>query len=169
MRLLGNRAEGHGAGGEALDDLDGRLDFFERDRLVRRFDVQQAAQGGKLALLLVDEVGVFLEGLRALLPHGVLQLARWSADCRDDIRRARGTGSCRRWTVPARTRVMGWKAWRWRAMASSASTSRPTPSMRDTVPVKYLSTSELVQPDGLEDLRAAIALQRRNAHLRKGF
>ncbi len=41
--------------------------------------------------------------------------------------------------------------------------------MREAVPVKYLSTSVFVEADGFEDLRAAIALQRRNAHLRKDF
>ena len=35
VRFLGNGAERHGAGGEALDDLRGRLDFFERHRLGR--------------------------------------------------------------------------------------------------------------------------------------
>ena len=39
--------------------------------------------------------------------------------------------------------------------------------MRDAVPVKYLSTRSSFQADGLEDLRAAIALQRRDAHLRE--
>ena len=34
VRLLADGAEAHGAGGEALDDLLGRLDFFDRNRLV---------------------------------------------------------------------------------------------------------------------------------------
>ena len=41
----------------------------------------------------------------------------------------------------------------------------PTPPMRDAVRVKYLSTNACVEPDRLEDLRAAVALQRRDAHL----
>ena len=32
VRFLADGAEGHGAGGEALDDLAGRLDLLERDR-----------------------------------------------------------------------------------------------------------------------------------------
>ncbi len=32
VRFLADGAEGHGAGGEALDDFAGGLDFFERDR-----------------------------------------------------------------------------------------------------------------------------------------
>ena len=53
--------------------------------------------------------------------------------------------------------------------ASRASTSMPTPSMREDVPVKYRSTSELVQADGLENLRALVTLQRGNSHLRKSL
>ena len=41
----------------------------------------------------------------------------------------------------------------------------PTPPMREAVHVKYRSTNVLVEADGLEDLRAAVALQRRDAHL----
>ena len=37
--------------------------------------------------------------------------------------------------------------------------------MRDGVQVKYLSTTSLLQADGLENLRAAIALDGRDAHL----
>ncbi len=57
------------------------------------------------------------------------------------------------------------KAWACRLAASCARASRPMPSMRDAVPVKYLSTSSRVQADRLEDLRAAIALQGRDPHL----
>ena len=39
--------------------------------------------------------------------------------------------------------------------------------MREAVPVKYRSTSVFVQADGFEHLRAAIALQRGDAHLRE--
>ena len=41
--------------------------------------------------------------------------------------------------------------------------------MRDAVPVKYFVDQLLVQTDGLKDLRAAIALQGRDAHLREGL
>ena len=44
VRLGGNRAERHGAGGEALDDFLGRFDFLERHRLTGRLDLEQAAQ-----------------------------------------------------------------------------------------------------------------------------
>ena len=41
----------------------------------------------------------------------------------------------------------------------------PTPPMREAVRVKYLSTNCLLEADRLEDLRAAVALKRRDAHL----
>ncbi len=147
----------------------GRLDFFERNGLVGRLDFQQAAQGAELAVLLVDQVGVFLEGLEALAAARRAAAWRWSADCRGDIRRRRGIDNCRRRAARGRTRLPAGKAWRCLRMASSASTSRPTPSMREAVPVKYRSTTIFVQADGFEDLRAAIALQRGDAHLGEGL
>ena len=74
VRFLADGAERHGAGGEALDDLLGRLDFFERHGLVGFLELDQAAQRAELAVLVVDQVGVFLERREALLPDGVLQL-----------------------------------------------------------------------------------------------
>ena len=44
VRLLGDAAEAHRAGGEALDDLRRRLDLVERHRRARRDEVPQAAQ-----------------------------------------------------------------------------------------------------------------------------
>ena len=41
--------------------------------------------------------------------------------------------------------------------------------MRDGVQVKYLSITVLLKPDGFENLRAAIALNRRDAHLGHDF
>ena len=43
----------------------------------------------------------------------------------------------------------------------------PTPSSREVVPTKYDFDQILVEPDGLEDLRALIALQGRDPHLRE--
>ena len=136
----------HGAGGEALDDILGRLDLFERHRLRGGLDFEQAAQRAELLVLVVDEVRVFLEGRGVLLRGPRAAAWRWSADCTDDTRRGRATGSCRPPPARYRTRsrderragVSGWPL--------CASTSRSTPSMRDAVPVKYLSTSFLLRP-----------------------
>ena len=58
MRLARDRAERHGAGGEALDDFLRRLDLLDRDRtaavLFGVLDAEQAADGQKLLGLLVE-------------------------------------------------------------------------------------------------------------------
>ena len=46
-----------------------------------------------------------------------------------------------------------------RRATSSATTSMPTPPMRDGVHVKYLSTKRCDEAERLEDLRAAVALR----------
>ena len=73
--LFADGAEAHGAGCEALDDLLGRLDFVQRHGLVRVLELEQAAQRAEVAVLIVEQISVFLEGGRVVLPHGVLQLA----------------------------------------------------------------------------------------------
>ena len=75
VRFLADRSERHGARGEALHDFLGGLDFFERNRRVALLQLHQAAQRAQVGALLVDEVGVFLKCLEAVLPHGLLQLA----------------------------------------------------------------------------------------------
>ena len=53
VRLARDRAEGHGAGGETLDDLARRLDLLERDRLAAVFlgvlDAEQSADASAIA------------------------------------------------------------------------------------------------------------------------
>ncbi len=74
VRFLGDGAERHGAGGEALDDLFGGLDLFERDGLFGGLDFEQAAERAELAVARVDELRVFLERAEAFALDGVLQL-----------------------------------------------------------------------------------------------
>ena len=50
--------------------------------------------------------------------------------------------------------------------ASSATSNSPMPWMLLAVPVKYLATKRAVEADGLEDLRPAVRLIGRDAHLR---
>ena len=77
-RLVGldrDRAVAHRAGGEALDDLRRRLDLVERHRLALALpQLEQAAQRGELARLLVDHLRVLLEDLVLAAAGGVLQL-----------------------------------------------------------------------------------------------
>ena len=76
VRFLADGAERHRAGGEPLDDLLGRLDFFERHRLRRRLELQQAAQRAELPCSACRS-GSCIPGMsvKLVLPHGVLQLA----------------------------------------------------------------------------------------------
>ena len=53
----------------------------------------------------------------------------------------------------------------WRSTVSRAISRRPTPSTCVCVPVKYLFDERRAQADGVEDLRAAIRLIGRDAHL----
>jgi hypothetical protein len=73
VRFPADRAEAHRAGRKALDDRGGRLDLLERHRGVGEFEAHQPAQGQKPLALIVDQRGegaVFLAGIAA---HRVLQ------------------------------------------------------------------------------------------------
>src|SRR5204862_8121233 len=77
VRFARDRAERHGAGGEALDDVLRRLDLIDRYRgtalVRRRLDAEQAADGEQVLRLLVDDAGVLLILLVGIAAHGVLQ------------------------------------------------------------------------------------------------
>ena len=72
MRFLADRAVGHGAGREALDDFGGRLDLLERDGPRVHANIDQPAQRAQVPALVVDQRRVFLVGLVAALPHRML-------------------------------------------------------------------------------------------------
>ena len=163
-----DRAVGHGPGREAADDLADRLDLLERDRRpVAEAELEQAPQGGQATRLVVDQAGVLLEDVVAAGPRGVLQLEhRLRVEevvlalppplvLAAELQASGG---------PAPRAGAGGRR-RWRAATSAASSSRPTPPRRETVPVKYSSTSSCDEADGLEDLRARVAGHRRDAHL----
>ena len=65
--------ERDGAGDKTLDDVLGRLDFFERDGGAL-FEVQQAANGTAMTRLVVDNLGVFAERRHAGDADGLLEL-----------------------------------------------------------------------------------------------
>ena len=75
VRLGGDGAVGHGAGGEALHDLPNRLHLLQGDRLAALgAQPEQAPQGSQVLGLLVDGLRVRPEDVEATLPGGVLQL-----------------------------------------------------------------------------------------------
>src|SRR5439155_26125942 len=61
VRLLADRAVGHGPGGEALQDRLDRLDLLERDGRRGRLELDETAQGRELLALIVTEPRVVLE------------------------------------------------------------------------------------------------------------
>lgn len=72
--LRGDGAVGHGAGGEALDDVGDRFDLFDRDRLPDSvLEAQEPAQGHELLGLIIDLVRVLLEDLVGTGLRGVLE------------------------------------------------------------------------------------------------
>ncbi len=73
MRLLRDRAVGHGTGLEAFDNLLHGLHFLERNRVLLRDEIHQAAQRvGTLAV--IHHRGVGLELRIVSLPDGLLQV-----------------------------------------------------------------------------------------------
>ena len=60
VRLPGQRAEGHGAGGEAFDDFADRFDFGQRQRLGGGLELEQAAQVEQPVAAGVHRAGVLL-------------------------------------------------------------------------------------------------------------
>ncbi len=75
VRFLADRPIAHCACREALDDLFGWLDFLQRNGIVGVLQLHQSAQRTQVAILIVQQIGVLLEGLRIVLAHRLLQLA----------------------------------------------------------------------------------------------
>ena len=94
VRLAADRAERHRARREPLDDLLGRLDLVERDRLApgvgRHPDLEQAADGLRARHLAVHQLRIFAERLERALAHGMLQRRRRPPTTRHGSRRACG-------------------------------------------------------------------------------
>ncbi len=168
VRFLADGAERHGAGGKALHDFRGGLDVFERHRRAGGLEIEHAAQHQQIAILLVDDLGEFLEGFETRLPHGVLQLAHrggiqqvalaahailiFAADAK------LGVGFAERLhgelVLHQRFAREDFDAHAFDARGGAGE----------------IAVDELaIQADGLENLRALVALQRGDAHLREGL
>ena len=158
VRLLADRAIGHGARLEPLQDRFDRLDFLNRNGRFGEFQPEEAAQRAEPFGLVVDQFAVFLENLVIAVAAGVLQFV-------DRLRVEKVVFPLLALLImPARLqsvaveRPVGKRLIVARLATSAAMASRPTPAMREGVQVKYLSMNGWLQSDGLENLRAAIAL-----------
>ena len=73
VRFLADRSEGHRAGAEPLDDLLGRLDFFERDGIAL-LELKQPPDGAAMLRFVVHKPAVLLESRIAGDADGLLEL-----------------------------------------------------------------------------------------------
>ncbi len=168
VRLLADGAERHRAGSEALDDRRSRLHLLQRNGIIRLLDFEQAAQGTQLRVLLVDQIGVFPEGGIALLPDRVLQLRHrqrieqviFAADTVLIVASDGQLGV--RVGDGLKGMLMLHPGFASQYVQAHALDTR---SGSGEVFLHY----RLVQADGFEHLRAAIALERRNPHLAGHF
>ena len=73
MCFFADRAVGHSAGLEPLDNGIHGFYFVDRNRPLRILELHQSAQGRQLLRLNVDQLGVFLERLVVVVTAGLLQ------------------------------------------------------------------------------------------------
>ncbi len=162
VRFLADRAERHGPGVEPLDDLARRLDLFDRNRGRRELEVEQAAQIRPALALVVDELREFGIGLGVVRPAGVLQLIDglripvmvFALDAVVDLAAEVELADRRRFVRHAMPPE--------RLLADLADPDAFHARGR----AGEVAVDELViESDGLEDLRAAVRLHGRDAHL----
>ena len=162
--LFANRSVAHGARGEALDDLLGRLHFIQRNGLVGELQLEQAAQRTQGAALFLQQIGVLLECGWAVLPYSLLQfgdgeriqrvvLAAFAilivaADCQIGLRLGK--------------RLEGISVLQLRFARKHV---EPHPFDARSGAGEVGIHQVPIEPHGLKDLRATIALQRADAHL----
>ena len=169
MRLARDRPETHRAGGKPPDDILGRLDLVERHRLallvLGGLDLEQAAQRQQPLRLLVEDPCERPVALQRIAAHGMLQ---------------RGNGFRGPGVVLAAGAVGIFAADVERGLVFQRIAERVGMAARgflgdfgqaDTfdprVGADEILGDELrLQPDRIEDLRAAIGLVGRDAHLR---
>src|SRR5256712_548497 len=73
VRFRADRAEGHRAGREALEEVLCRLHFFDRDRLPARLELEETAECAKPLALLVHHLRVLAEDIFTAAAGGVLK------------------------------------------------------------------------------------------------
>ncbi len=166
MRFLRDGAVAHRAGREALDDLGGRFDLVDADRFTRRIELHQAAQRHEAVRRVVDVVCVLLEhrvvaALRGLLQQedrlGVVEVLLAGAA---PLVVAAGAQVAVRRGGPL-VRIGHTVADRHLFRQIVKATARDTRDGAGEVVVDH----RVVEADGLEQLGATIAHDRRDAHL----
>ena len=169
VRLARDRAVRHRAGREALDDRSGRLDLVERNGraavLLRGLDAEETADRQQLRALLVEQLGEGVVAVAGVAANGVLQqrdrlrrpVVGLSAHpigvfAADFERRAQDRRIAERVRVAA-LRLL-------RDFGEARALDRGRGAEEEFVDERAR------QADGVENLRAAIGLVGRDAHLR---
>src|SRR3954452_2676799 len=168
MRFFADRSEGHGTSRETLDDFFRRFNLFYGHRLARLLDFHQATQRGQVAALSIDQCGIFFKALKVLLADTVLQFAD-----RVGIQQVIFAvypeviaAAYRELSVGVRNGAEGEFVLKLRFARQNVQSNSADPGSGSG---EIRLDQIFIKSDGFEDLRAAITLQRRDAHLRKGF
>jgi hypothetical protein len=150
VRLARDRAERHGAGRKALDDVRGRIRLRRAARLALlvfgRLDPEQAAQRQQTLGLLVEDLREGAIAILRIAAHGMLQQRHRLGVPRMVFTAAAigiFTADIERGLVDLAASP---NASLWRRTASSAISARPTPSILVWVPAKYLVTNSAFRP-----------------------
>src|SRR5690606_36592690 len=164
VRFPRDRAVAHGPGGEALDDLLGGFDLFERHGGVGLLELHQAADRQQPLRLLVDRAGELFVVLPVVAAHRVLEIG-------DGLRRPRVILAAQAVLVDA-AHIEHRLVYRVVAVGGGMAADRLLAhfAQADTLDRRRRSGEVLVdelarQADRVEDLRAAIGLVGRDAHL----
>ena len=164
VRFAADRAVGHGAGGEPLEDRFRRLDLVDRNRGTHGLHAEEAAQCGAMCVLRVNGARVFLEDPVLPAARRVLQLEdRFRVEevifavapplilaARVQLVDTRGLTAER--ALVAQARFPGDDI--------DADAAHARGRVREEAIDEFR-----IEADGLEDLRAAVAGERRDAHL----
>ena len=167
MRLGRDRAEAHRAGREALDDFLRGLDLLEGDRraLAGRTRTGRATSCSLRPCSLIERC-VFLVRAKLFARAACCSFAIVSGVHMCSSPRMRYMYSPPASSASREQRIVAERELDAAAAPPRRPRTRPMPSIVLAVPVKYLSTNAVCKSDRLEDLRAAIGLIRRDAHLR---
>ena len=165
MRLVGNRAERHGAGGEPLDDVFHRLHFVERQRIFGELEIEQSPQVIQGLGLIVDHGGEGAELVHVAGAYRVME-RRYGLRRPNVVFAADAVGQIATHVEGAPVDGVG-------AVGLAVAPRRFTGHLGEADAAdRRLGLGEVLvderraEADGVEDLRAAIGLEGGNAHLR---